>query len=88
MRLGRFGYRDAAQAHFVDRHAAQLNGRGRLGKLALLALLVPVDLLWTLPRELRRAGRQGRLAQMHSYLRGLWDGWNNRPLPLRELGLR
>jgi GT2 family glycosyltransferase len=88
LRLGRFGYRDAAQAHFVDRHAAQLNGRGWLGKIALLALLVPVDLLWTLPRELRRAGRQGRLAQMQSYLRGLWDGWNNRPLPLRELGLR
>jgi hypothetical protein len=88
LRLGRFGYRDAARAHFVDRHAAQLAGRGRLGRIALLALLVPVDLLWTLPRELRHAARQGRLAQMRSYLRGLWDGWNGRPLPLRELGLQ
>jgi GT2 family glycosyltransferase len=88
LRLGRFGYRDAARRHFVERHAARLEGRPAIARLVLLALLVPIDLLWTLPRDVWRAARAGRLAQMRSYLRGLWDGWRNRPLPLRELGLR
>jgi len=43
------------------------------------------------PRLLRtwwRAERAGRTAQVRAYARGLWDGWRNRPLPLRRLGLR
>lgn len=88
LRLGRWGYGDAARRHFVERHAARLEGRGPIAKLALLALLLPLDLFWILPRDVWRAARQGRLAQMRSYLRGLWDGWRDRPLPLRELGLR
>lgn len=88
MRLGRWGYRDAARLYFVERHRARLTGRGPLGRLTLLALFVPVDLLWTLPRELRSAARRGRLAQFRSYLRGLSDGWRDRPLPLRQLGLQ
>ena len=35
-----------------------------------------------------RAERSGRTAQVRAYVRGLWDGWWNRPLPLRRLGLR
>ena len=35
----------------------------------------------------RDAHRSGRAAQLTAYLRGLWDGWRNRPLPLRQLGL-
>jgi hypothetical protein len=88
MRLGRWSYRDAARLHFVERHAARLADRGRLARAALLAVSIPVDLLWTLPREIGAAARQGRLAQLRSYLRGLWDGWRDRPLPLRELGLQ
>lgn len=88
LRLGRWSYGDAARRLFVERHAAQLQGRGPLVRLLLSALLVPVDLLWTLPRDTMRVARQGHLAQMRSYLRGLWDGWRNRPLPLHELGLR
>ncbi len=88
MRLGRWTYRDAARLHFVERHGGRLAGRAPLAKLAVLTALIPVDLLWTLPREMRRAARQGRLAQFRSYLRGLWDGWRDRPLPLRQLGLQ
>jgi GT2 family glycosyltransferase len=47
-----------------------------------------IDVLRSLPREFRTAVREGRLAEMRSYLHGLWDGFRNRPLPLRELGLR
>ena len=34
------------------------------------------------------AERSGRTAQFWAYARGLWDGWWNRRLPLRKLGLR
>jgi GT2 family glycosyltransferase len=88
MRLGRWSYRDAARLHFLDRHADRLAGRSGLARAALLAVSIPVDLVWTLPHEIWRAARQGRLAQLRSYLRGLWDGWRDRPLPLRELGLQ
>ena len=88
MRLGRWSYPAAARLHFIDRHAALLDGRGAVAKIALLAALVPADLLWTLPREIWRAARQGRLAQFRSYLHGLLDGVRDRPLPLHELGLQ
>jgi GT2 family glycosyltransferase len=41
-----------------------------------------------LPRDLRRAHVEGRLEQLREHLRGLWDGFRNRPLPLERLGLR
>ena len=88
MRLGRWSYPAAARLHFIDRHAALLDRRGAVAKIALLAALVPADLLWTLPREIWRAARQGRLAQFRSYLHGLLDGARDRPLPLHELGLQ
>jgi len=88
LRLGRWGYPDVARERFVERHRSALERRGRVGKLALLALIVPVDVFWVLPREIAAAARQGRLAQFRSYLRGMWDGLRRKPLPLRELGLR
>jgi GT2 family glycosyltransferase len=88
LRLGRFGYPDALRVHFLERHRARLDGLGAPAKAGLLALTVPFDLLWTLPRELWRAWRGGRFDEMICHLRGLWDGWRDRPLPLQRLGLR
>jgi hypothetical protein len=45
-------------------------------------------LLWPLVRDLRRARREGRLVQFGEYVRGLWDGYRRRPVPLERLGLR
>lgn len=92
MRLGRWSYRDAARLHFVERHAALRGGQRavpeRLVRIAALAVFVPIDLFWTLPREIWRAHREGRTAQFVYHLRGLWDGLLDRPIPLARLGLR
>ena len=41
-----------------------------------------------LPARIRAAHRSGRARQLTAYLRGLWDGFRDRPLPLVALGLR
>ena len=49
---------------------------------------LPYVLLRALPRDIRIARREGRLAQIDEHLRGLWDGILDRPLPLERLGLK
>jgi GT2 family glycosyltransferase len=49
---------------------------------------VPVTLFRTLPRDVRQARAEGRLAQVAEHVHGLWDGVRDRPLPLERLGLR
>jgi hypothetical protein len=49
---------------------------------------VPYVLIRALPRDIRAAYREGRLAQLAEHVRGLWDGARDRPLPLERLGLR
>jgi hypothetical protein len=87
LRLGRWGYKDFLRQHFVERHAF-LRDAGPAQRLAAMLLLVPVDLLWALPREIYATYREGRLQQFLHYVRGLWEGLLGRPIPLRRLGLR
>jgi hypothetical protein len=49
---------------------------------------LPAVLLRALPRDIRLARREGRLAQVREHVRGVWDGILDRPLPLERLGLR
>jgi hypothetical protein len=56
------------------------------GLIKLLRL--PRVLIRALPRDIRLARREGRLAQVREHVRGLWDGLLDRPLPLERLGLR
>lgn len=51
-------------------------------------LTVPIDLVWSLPRDIWRAYRTGCLEQVIETLRGLWDGVLDRPLPLKRLRLQ
>jgi len=53
-----------------------------------VALIVPVDTLWSFPRDVLHAVRIGRTTEMAETLRGLRDGALDRPLPLERLGLR
>ena len=87
MTLGRWDWRQMARYYFVERHRRVLP-QTRLARIPLLAVLVLVDLLWALPRDIWRAWRQGRLRPFVEELRGLVDGYFDRPLPLRRLGLR
>jgi GT2 family glycosyltransferase len=80
-RLGRWSWRDVADAYLrdpADREA------GRLRRMAAL----PLAVAWRFPRDLVRAARSGRLGEVAETLRGLRDGILDRPLPLKRLGLR
>jgi hypothetical protein len=92
LRLGRWGYRDFLREHIVERHPPAALGpfgtAATLKRALLLLLWAPIDLLWTLPQELRAARRAGRTAELAAYLRGLRDGLLGRPVPLERLGLR
>jgi len=87
-RLGRFGYREALQLH-LDRHYPSWRRlrRSRLGAAVTALLMIPT-LGWSLPTELIRAARAGRLTEWNASVRGLVDGLLHRPLPLGRLGLR
>jgi hypothetical protein len=92
MRLGRWTWGELAGVYLMDRRGIPRvagSGRGaRLGRTLRLAAAVPVDLLFSFPRDVWRAHRSGRLAELTETLRGLRDGLLDRPLPHARLGLR
>ncbi len=63
-------------------------GRPSAAQWAAGALRAPLTLLATLPRDVRRARREGRTQEIEACLRGYRDGLLGRPIPLRQLGLR
>jgi len=87
-RLGRWSWRDVADAYLGVGVAADAAGRQRaVGQLRRLAA-VPLAVGVRFPRDLISAARSGRLGEIAETLRGLRDGILNRPLPLTRLGLR
>ena len=92
LRLGRWGWRDTARYYFRERHPALRDPpRGpldRLRRVLVYAVTLPVDLLWSLPRDIVRAAREGRVATVVADVRGFRDGVLDRPLPFARLGLR
>lgn len=92
LRLGRWSYAQFAREYFVERHPVLCTEpRGPLARVrrgGALVVLPVVDLIWSLPHDLVRAWRTGRLTELAEYLRGLRDGYLDRPLPLKRLGLR
>ena len=80
--MGIWTYRRAVAVYFFPRHGEA--GRRLAGHL----LRLPVRLFWTFPADVWRAHRAGRTAQVRELVRGLWDWYRGRPLPLERLGLR
>jgi GT2 family glycosyltransferase len=92
MRLGFWDWRRMFRFYFVERHALLREPRPGVAAAVMRSLarvvLLPWDLFVALPRDVVRAIRSGRLAEFAEYLRGLWDGVRDRPLPLTRLGLQ
>jgi len=92
MKLGRWSWGELVRFYFLDRRGIPREPprewRARLARPLRLAVLAPVDALWSWPRDVWRAVRAGRTAEVFAELRGLRDGILDRPLPLKRLGLR
>ncbi len=92
MKLGRWSWAELARFYFLDRHGILRDppaGRGaRIGRALRVALHAPLDIVWAAPRDVWRAVRVGRTAELFATVRGFRDGVLDRPLPLERLGLR
>jgi len=92
MTLGRWNWQEFRDWYFIRRHPVLRRRPTSVAEKAFRALalgvLVPVDLCWSLPRDVWRAWWSGRTRQFCEYVRGLVDGYFDRPLPLERLGLR
>jgi hypothetical protein len=91
MRFGLWDWSRFVRFYFVERHALLREPRPGLAaavqRAAARLVLWPWDLFVALPRDVAHAVRIGRLREFTEYVRGLWDGWRDRPLPLARLGL-
>jgi len=79
--LGRWSYPSMLRFYCLERH-----GGARWSFAALVR--AGVDLLWALPRDVWRAHREGRTAQIEAHVRGLLDGLLDRSVDFAALGLR
>ena len=90
--IGKWNRMRAFKFFFLRRHAVDFgraeSSAAKLGMAAKLLVTFPIDLLWTLPRLVWSAHREGHVAQPLAEIRGLVDGVLDRPLPLEKLGLR
>jgi hypothetical protein len=87
LKIGAWSYRKALSMYCANPDAAWESPDVPPTTLTKLRRL-PAVLFHALPRDARIARDEGRLGQLAEHLRGLWDGFRDRPLPLKRLGLR
>jgi hypothetical protein len=88
LKLGVLTYRRALGLYCLESEAAA-SDRPPVGWTRVRAFVrAPRHLLVSLPADVRRARAEGATAQVDELLRGLADGWHDRPLPLERLGLK
>jgi hypothetical protein len=85
LKIGAWSYRKALSLYCADPDGT---GAAAAVSTARKLLRLPAVLFRALPRDIRVARQEGRLAQLGEHVRGLWDGILDRPLPLERLGLR
>jgi GT2 family glycosyltransferase len=93
LKLGLLTYRKALGWYCLEESGAPpevLRGQQRatLGQWLRALVRAPLVLLHALPKEIRRARREGLTMQVEACARGHWDGLLGRPVPLEQLGLR
>jgi hypothetical protein len=86
--LGLWTYRRALALYCLERELPSPTATPTLGTRLRALLKAPKHLLVTLPADIRQAHREGATAQLVEHVRGLRDGFRDRPLPLERLGLR
>jgi GT2 family glycosyltransferase len=79
--LGRWSYPSMLRWYCLERH-----GEHRWSAAALLR--AARNLVLDLPRDVWRAHRSGRTAQIEAHVAGLWHGLLNRPVDYAALGLK
>ena len=92
LKLGRLGYARALAGYCFEQAGGSLTDLQTrwptLREIARTVRVAPRALWVDLPADVRRTRAAGRLQQVDACIRGHKDGFNDRPLPLEELGLR
>jgi GT2 family glycosyltransferase len=88
LKLGVLTYRRALSLYCLEAETGAADASATLGTRLRALLHAPRHLLVSLPADVRRAHADGATAELVEHLRGLADGYHERPLPLERLGLR
>jgi hypothetical protein len=88
LKLGLLTYRRALALYCLESEVAESGSPPTAWTRVRAVLRAPRHLLVSLPADVRRARADGATAQVDELLRGLADGWHDRPLPLERLGLK
>jgi hypothetical protein len=87
VKLGKWTYRRALATYCLERETPA-GTRPTLGTYVRAVVRAPYHLAVALPADVRGARADGATAEVEEVVRGLRDGYHNRPLPLERLGLR
>jgi hypothetical protein len=88
VKLGLWTYRRALTRYCLECETAGATARPTLRTYLRALWHAPRHLFVSLPADVRRAHAEGSTAEVVECVRGLQDGWYDRPLPLERLGLR
>jgi GT2 family glycosyltransferase len=88
LKLGVLTYRRALALYCLEAESDGAEVSPTAGTRLRALLRAPKHLLVSLPADVRRAHGDGAMAEIVELLRGLRDGWHDRPLPLERLGLK
>jgi GT2 family glycosyltransferase len=88
LKLGVLTYRRALALYCLEKETGAGNASPTLATRLRALFHAPKHLFVSLPADVRRAHAEGATAELVEHMRGLADGYHDRPLPLERLGLK
>jgi GT2 family glycosyltransferase len=88
LKLGVLTYRRALALYCLEAETGDADASPTVGTRLRVLLHAPKHLFVSLPADVRRAHADGATAELVEHMRGLADGYHDRPLPLERLGLK
>jgi GT2 family glycosyltransferase len=88
LKIGVLTYRRALTLYCLEAETGDAGASVTLATRLRALVRAPKHLAISLPADVRRAHAAGATAEVVELVRGLADGWYDRPLPLERLGLR